>query len=67
MDFLHGRTKETKMPKRLIDYFGKNIARWVGTCVKCGETYVHRGTEPTQTRCNKKNCDGTIVWQIDEV
>jgi len=67
LDLLHGHTKERLMTKRLIDWFGTNTAKWRGTCVKCGEVYIHRGTEPTQTRCNKKDCDGTIIWQIDEI
>ena len=53
------------MTKRLIDWFNKRTAVWKGTCTSCGEVYRHRGTEPTQTKCNK--CNGTIVWQIEEV
>lgn len=61
-------TSERDMvPKRLIDWFGKNIARWIGTCTACGEIYVHRGTEPTQSRCTKRDCNGTIIWQLDEI
>ena len=56
-----------KRSKRLLDYFNSLTALWKGTCTKCGETIEHRGTEPTQTRCNKVNCGGTIVWQIEEV
>jgi hypothetical protein len=55
------------MTRRLIDWFGKKTAIWKGTCTKCGEIYRHRGTEPTQTRCKKIGCDGTIVWQIEEL
>lgn len=54
--------------KRLIDWFSKTkTAVWRGVCVPCGEVYTHRGTEPTKTKCNKRGCKGTIVWQIVEV
>lgn len=57
----------SKGPKKLIDWFDKKTAKWIGTCTECGKQYIHRGTEPTQEKCNKIGCDGTIIWQIDEL
>ena len=54
-------------PKKLIEWFDKITAVWRGTCSKCGQVYTHRGTQPTQTTCNKKDCNGTIMWQIDQL
>ena len=55
------------MAKRLIDWFNTNLAVWVGICNKCNKKYTHNGTQPTQTNCRQKNCDGTIMWQIDRM